>query len=168
MNRSQFPTKDMLNGEFTDIESVLIPGRICILDCNDKENALRQLIELLATAPEVKNPDELARGIFYREQLMSTGIGMGIAVPHVRLKSVEKPTMAVGISKSGIMDYESLDNAPVHLIFMIAAGQDQHKQYLRLLSALSSRLKDDGIRSLLMNTKDGKSFYGILTDSGEV
>ena len=167
MNGPQFAAKDVINSEFADIGSVLIPERICILDCDDKENALRQLIELLATAPEVKNSDELARGIFYREQLMSTGIGLGIAVPHVRLESVEKPAMAVGVSVKGIKDYESLDDAPVHLIFMIAAGKNQHRQYLRLLSAVSSRLKEARVRRLLMNAQDNKAFYNILTNSEE-
>lgn len=165
MNRSQFLIKDMMGDEFEDLGSVLIPERVGILDCTDKESALRHIIGLLATAPEVKDADELARGIFYREQLMSTGIGMGIAVPHVRLASVEKPTMAAGISSSGIEDYGSLDDAPVHLIFMIAAGKDQHKQYIRLLSAVSKRLKDSHVRSLLINAKDGKTFCDILTGS---
>lgn len=155
----------MMDNEFADLSSVLTPERVGILDCSDKESTLRQIIELLATAPEVKDAEELARGIFYREKLMSTGIGMGIAVPHVRLESVEKPTMAAGISNKGIENYESLDNAPVHLIFMIAAGKNQHKQYLLLLSAVSKRLKDSNIRSLLMNAPDGKTFCDILAGS---
>jgi PTS system nitrogen regulatory IIA component len=165
MNRSQFSTKELISDKFDDLGSVLTPERVGIIDCNDKESTLRQIIQLLATAPEVKDADELAEGIFRREQLMSTGIGMGIAVPHVRLASVEKPTMAVGISSEGIKDYESLDDSPVHLIFMIAAGKDQHKQYLHLLSAVSRRLKDSRVRGLLINATDGKTFCDILTGS---
>ena len=159
-SRSDFNTFSI--NDYSDLCSVLTPERIGILDCNDKENALRCVSDLLATAPDVTNAEELTEGIFYREQLMSTGIGLGIAVPHVRLESVQNPAMAVGISREGIHDYESLDNAPVHLIFMIAAGKDQHKQYLRLLSAVSARLKDDGIRQALMNADDGKHFHDIL------
>jgi PTS system nitrogen regulatory IIA component len=165
MNGSQFSTKEMTNGKFGDLSSVLTPERVGIIDCEDKESTLRQIIRLLATAPEVKDADELERGIFHREQLMSTGIGMGIAVPHVRLASVEKPTMAVGISSKGIKDYESLDDSPVHLIFMIAAGKDQHKQYLHLLSAVSRRLKDSHIREKLIHTADSKTFCDIFTGS---
>ena len=165
MNGSQFSTNEMINNKLDDLGSVLIPERVGIIDSNDKESTLRQVIQLLATAPEVKDADELARGIFHREQLMSTGIGMGIAVPHVRLASVEKPTMAVGISAKGIRDYESLDDSPVHLIFMIAAGKDQHKQYLHLLSAVSRRLKDSHIRGQLINATDGKTFCNIFMGS---
>jgi PTS system nitrogen regulatory IIA component len=165
MNKSQFLIKDMMGDDFDDLGSVLIPKRVAILTCRDKDCALREVIGLLATAPEIKDAEELTRGIFYREQLMSTGIGMGIAVPHVRLASVERPIMAAGISSSGIEDYASLDDIPVHLIFMIAAGKDQHKQYLRLLSAVSKRLKDSHVRDLLINAEDGKTFCDILTGS---
>jgi PTS system nitrogen regulatory IIA component len=96
---------------------------------------------------------------------MSTGIGMGIAVPHVRLASVTGPVMCVGICRNPLTDYESLDGVPVRLLFMIAAGQGQHVQYLRLLSSLSLRFKDDDLRDALMSASDPKTFYRILVDA---
>jgi len=150
-----------------DIESelrvVLQPQRVRILTCSTKQEALNALIECLATAPQIKDRDELAKGIFHREELMSTGIGMGIAVPHVRLSSVESPVMCAGVCREGIADYESLDGRPVHLIFMIAAGRDQHAQYLKLLSFISKKLKDENLREALIQAGDAQTFYEILT-----
>ena len=84
----------------TEINRILKPERILILESKTKKDALQTLAECLAAAPQIKDRDELIKRIFYREGLMSTGIGMGIAVPHVRLASVTEPVMCVGISRN--------------------------------------------------------------------
>ncbi len=75
-----------------------------------------------------------------REEIMTTGIGFGIAVPHAKLESVHKLAFAIGISKKGI-DFNSIDGQPVHLVVLVAAGERQHKEYLKLLSKIMSVLK---------------------------
>ena len=147
-----------------DIElvHVLAPERVLILESTTKKQALEALAECLATVPEIRDGSDLLRAVFYREELMSTGIGMGIAVPHVRLASVTGPVMCVGICRNPLTDYESLDGVPIRLVFMIAAGQGQHVQYLRLLSSLSLRFKNDNLRNALMNALDPQTFYQIL------
>ena len=145
------------------ISTVLDPTRVLILKTSEKIDALKMLIDGLAAAPEVKDRQELEEGIFHREELMSTGIGLGIGVPHVRLSSIENPVMCAGLCRDPIMDYESLDGQPVQLIFMIAAGKDQHVEHLRLLAKISSKLKDDKLREALINAPDETTFYQILT-----
>jgi len=145
-----------------ELQNVLLPQRILILDSKTKREALLALTDCLGTAPEVKDRDALAQGIFYREELMSTGIGMGIAVPHVRLASVTDPVMCAGICRHPLTDYESLDGVPVRLIFMIAAGQHRHAEHLRLLSSLCSRFKSEKSRNALMSAPDTSTFYHIL------
>lgn len=93
---------------------------------------------------------------------MSTGIGWGIAVPHVRLTSVKSPVMALGVSRKGIQDYDSLDGLPVHYIIMIAAGRDQHAEYLRLLSLVSTRMKDESVVKALLSAKEDE-IWSVFT-----
>lgn len=143
--------------------SVLDPSRVLILESSKKVDALKTLVDCLSNAQEVKDRQELTEGIFRREDLMSTGIGKGIGVPHVRLDSVENPVMCVGICRNPITDYESLDRLPVRLIFMIAAGKDQHAEYIRLLASVSSKLKNDELYNALINAPDGEAFCCILT-----
>ena len=142
---------------------VLTQERVLILESTTKKQALQVMTECLGKAPQIKDPDALVKGIFYREELMSTGIGMGIAVPHVRLASVVDPVMCAGICRHPLADYESLDGVPVRLIFMIAAGQHQHAEHLRLLSSLSLRFKEEKLRNALMSATDPLVFYQILT-----
>jgi len=147
----------------TDLSSVLTPQLVCFLECSRKKEALEKMIDCLCANSEIRNRNELAEGIFHREELMSTGIGMGVAVPHVRLASIKKPVMCAAVCRNPITDYESLDGAPVRLIFMIVAGKDQHAQYLRLLSSISSKLKNEKLRNALISASDAETFCQILS-----
>ena len=149
--------------EKLELDRVLTPQRVLILDSETKNETLAALIDCLGSAPEVKDRQALAQAILYREGLMSTGIGMGIGVPHVRLASVTRPVMSAGLARNPITDYQSLDGVPIHLIFMIAAGQNQHAEYLRLLSSLSLKLKSEKLRNSLISAPDTQTFYQILT-----
>jgi len=146
-----------------ELARVLVPQRVLILDSKTKKDALLALADCLGLAAEIKDREALVQAIFYREELMSTGIGMGIGVPHVRLASVTRPVMSAGLCRNPITDYQSLDGIPIHLIFMIAAGQNQHAEYLRLLSSLSLKLKNEKLRNSLISAPDTETFYQILT-----
>lgn len=141
---------------------IVTADRVLLLEAGSKQQALETLIGSLANAPQVKDASALRREIFYREELMSTGIGSGVAVPHVRLDSVTDLVMAVGLSAEPIADYESLDHEPVRLVFMVAARGDQHAQYLKTLSALSTLVKDATMREALLGATDSEAAYRIL------
>ncbi len=144
------------------LEKLIRPERFLFLTSNKKKAALEELIGSLSKAPEVKSAQELTEKIFERESLMSTGIGFGIAVPHVRIGSVQDLVLAGGISKTGIEDYESLDGQPVKIIFMIAARPDQHADYIRLLSQISNRLKIEKVREKLLHCETSEEACEIL------
>ncbi|MBN1756586.1 PTS sugar transporter subunit IIA [bacterium] len=145
-----------------NLKDVLTPNRICLFKSNKKDESLMELIDVLKASCGIPDIQELKERIFYRENLMSTGIGLGIAIPHVRLESIHDLIMALGISPGGILDYTSIDDKPVKIIAMIAAGKDQHKYYIQLLSDLVSKLKSgDTINRLTENT-DPNQIYQLL------
>jgi PTS system nitrogen regulatory IIA component len=145
-----------------EIREVLDPERVVIFDEGLKEPALRLMIEVLARSPRIRDRTGLARAIFERERLMSTGIGFGVAVPHVRMSTVTDLVMALGASRQDIADYESLDGKPVRIICMVAAGQNQHSEYLRALAAVSARLKDPEVREDVLTAKSESQIFDIL------
>jgi nitrogen PTS system EIIA component len=144
------------------IHNILSPDRIAFLSHSTKRDALLALADTLATAPQIKNKQELSAEIVKREELMSTAIGRGIAIPHVRLSSVTDLVMAVGISKVDIIDFPSLDDQPVRLLFMIAAAYNQHAYYLQTLSYFSQKLKSNELRSALQTVKTAQEAYSLL------
>ena len=142
--------------------STLTAERVVLLDEADKDTVLRRLVDLLAESPFVRNRDELLKGIFAREELMSTGIGFGVGVPHVRIDSVSDLVMAVAVCKTPISDYSSLDNQPVQIVCMLAARSDQHTKYIRTLSAVSGRLKDAEVRKAIIESDDPAFIHSQL------
>lgn len=145
---------------------VLAPERVTFLHTDKKREALDCLIGCLSGSEQVNDVNELANEIFHREELMSTGIGFSVAVPHVRLDSVSGLVMAVGIGKQDVTDYASLDEEPIRIICMVAARTNQHAQYLKTLGAVSSLLKTESIREALLNAPNEAAAFTILASNG--
>jgi PTS system nitrogen regulatory IIA component len=144
------------------VKNILSPDRIIFLNHSTKHDALLELANNLSTAPQVKYSQELAVEILKREELMSTAIGRGIAIPHVRLSSVTDLVMSVGISKADIIDFQTIDDTPVRLLFMIAAAYNQHSYYLQTLSFFSSKLKSRELREALLAVNTPLEAYNLL------
>jgi PTS system nitrogen regulatory IIA component len=149
------------------IQNILSPDRILFLNYSKKRDALISLAENLAGAPQIKSRQELVAEILRREELMSTAIGRGIAIPHVRLSSVTDLVVSVGVSQADIIDFQSLDDVPVRLLFMIAAAYNQHAYYLQTLSFFSSKLKNNELRASLLAAKTPQEVYSLLVSQDE-
>lgn len=158
-------SSDSLKNNETQIQvkNILSPERVVFINHSSKRDALVALSDVLATAPQVKNNSELTAEILKREELMSTAIGRGIAIPHVRLSSVTDLVMSVGICKNDIIDFQAIDDTPVRILVMIAASYNQHAYYLQTLSFISSKLKDKELREGLLNAQTPMEAYNLLT-----
>lgn len=124
---------------------------IKILESTNKFKAIEELATVFEGSKVCNDVDGLIRALKEREEIMSTGIGFGIAIPHARMKAVSKMTFAIGISKKGI-DFDSMDGQPVHLVILVAAGEKQHKEYLRLMSNIMGILKNADIKDRIINS----------------
>ncbi|MBP3709379.1 MAG: PTS sugar transporter subunit IIA [Treponema sp.] len=147
------------------IKNILAPARVIFISQTSKRDALFELAEALAAAPQVKNAGELISEIWKREELMSTAIGRGIAIPHVRIASVTDLVMAVGVCKMPIADFSAIDDVPVNLLFMIAAAYNQHSYYLKTLSHLSSKFKKKELRDSLVAAETTQRVYELLIEA---
>jgi len=149
--------------EAVSIRDVLLPEHVVKLSCNRKADALEALVDIAASSPLAKDREEILREVFAREALMSTGIGCGIGVPHVRLGGVRDLFMAVAINDHPLHDYEALDGEPVRIICLVAAREEQHSLYLKTLAAISRLLKEDDTRLALLNAGTPAEAYKLLT-----
>ena len=145
------------------IKNILSQDRIVFISQSSKRDALVELAQVLSAAPQVKNSKELETEILRREELMSTAIGRGIAIPHARLSSVTDLVMAVGICKNPIDDFQTFDDQSVRLLIMIAAAYNQHSYYLQTLSRVSAKLKDSALRDGLLSASSAAEAYKLLT-----
>lgn len=144
------------------MKNILSPDRVVFINQSSKHDALVELSDVLSSAPQVKNGSELTSEILKREELMSTGIGRGIAIPHVRLSSVTDLVVAVGVCKSNIEDFQTIDDVPINIMIMIAAAYNQHSYYLKTLSHFSAKLKNVELRNAIANATTPREVYDLL------
>lgn len=128
---------------------------------NSKAEAIDNLVDLMMSTGNISNKEEYKQAILAREDLSTTGIGEGIAIPHAKVGAVKKATLVAAVSKDGI-DYASLDGAPSHLFFMIAAPDGANNTHLDVLSRLSTILMDAKFRETLINAKDNLEFLRLI------
>ncbi|MCX5896362.1 MAG: PTS sugar transporter subunit IIA [Proteobacteria bacterium] len=127
----------------------------------DKEKVLAELVNHLAVNVEGINPDELLGVLLEREKLGSTGIGDGVAIPHGKLKGIQKIIALFGKSSHGV-EFDSMDGKPVYLFFLLIAPENSAGVHLKALARLSRLLKNTGFRQHLMDSSDAKSIYSII------
>ena len=144
------------------VKNILSPDRVIFITQSAKRDALTELANVLADAPQVKRGDELLSEILKREELMSTAVGRGIAIPHVRLSSVTDLVMAVGVCRTPLSDFQTVDDKPVNLLIMIAAAYNQHTYYLQTISYFSAKLKSLELRDAISNAATEKEVYDLL------
>jgi len=143
------------------ISNMLDETKIIDIQSNDKKKALNELLEVICKDDKITNEKTFKKEIFKREKLMSTGIGYGIAIPHARHRSVKDFVMAIGRKKEGL-EYGSIDDKPVKLIFMIGASDTQDKDYIKVLSRLVLRLKNQDFVDKMLSVEDPSVIYEII------
>jgi fructose-specific phosphotransferase system IIA component len=132
------------------------------LASNNKLDAIKELIDMLNAGGYLTDADEFLKSVLEREKVGSTGIGKGIAIPHSRAVTVKEVVVAIGRSTAGI-EFDALDNRPVHLIFLIAAPIESGGLYLKALARLSRLLRYQEFRNELMEAGTVEEIVNIIS-----
>lgn len=139
-----------------DIRSVKLGGTP-----KSKQEALDEMVSLMVKSGKINNAEEYRKQVYAREEESTTGIGEGIAIPHGRGESVDRPGLAAMLVKDGV-DFDSLDDEPVTLIFLIAAPNTKDNVHLDVLSKLSMMLMDEEFTANLRNAASPEEFLAII------
>ena len=134
--------------------------RVFFLEAAPKEAVLESMISGVSSLPQVADGAAFAEAIRKRESLVSTGVGAGVAIPHVKSASVNDFFIAVGICRDGV-DWDALDGEPVQLIFLIG-GPEDHETYLRILAKLSLLIKNPKIRESILHADTAEAVCAIF------
>ena len=130
---------------------------------SDKSECINELIDLMDKTGNINNKEEYRKAILAREDLSTTGIGDGIAIPHGKTSAVKRASLAAAVCKQGV-DYDSLDGMPAHLIFMIAVPDNNDNLHLEVLARLSTILMDEGFRKSLIDCTDKDEFLKLIDE----
>ncbi len=153
--------REMRITELLDRRSILLNGTP-----KNKNEALDQMVELMVKSGKIKDKEAYRNQVYEREEESTTGIGEGIAIPHGRGESVERPGLAAMVVKGGV-DFDSLDGEPVTLIFLIAAPNTKDNVHLDVLSKLSMLMMDEGFSDNLRNAGSVDEFLAIIDKADE-
>jgi len=129
-----------------------------------KEEVLNQMVDLMAKSGKIRDIEIYRKGVFAREEEGTTGIGEGIAIPHCKSDSVERPGLAAMVVKDGV-DFDALDGEKVSLIFLIAAPNTEDNVHLDVLSRLSVMLMDENFTASLRNAKTVEEFLKVIDEA---
>jgi len=146
------------------ISTYLDPKFICTeMQATTKEDAIKELAEIMKDSQQIKDFDQFLKDIFEREEMMSTGIGHNIALPHARTEAVDNLIIGMGRSHKGI-DFDSIDKQPVNLIFLMGTPKKDMGNYLKGLAYLTRMLTKEDFRKRLLNAESAEDMINIFKE----
>ncbi|MDN3506923.1 MAG: PTS sugar transporter subunit IIA [Simkaniaceae bacterium] len=134
------------------------------LDVHGQNEALEALVNLLEKEGKLHDKQAFYESILDREKIVSTGIGIGVAIPHAKLQGYDEFFVAIGIQKDEGIEWRALDGLPVRLIFMIGGPEDQQTEYLNILSMITTAIKDEECRKALLSAKSPRDVVAIFEE----
>lgn len=135
------------------------------IDASDREAVLRSLSDRLAAHEVIESADDLYAKLMEREQLGSTGVGAGVAIPHCKLADLSRVVLAIGISRKPV-EFGAVDAEPVRLFFLVVSPTNAPAVHLQVLAAISRWLKQDSHASRVLELKDPEAIYRLLEEGG--
>lgn len=138
---------------------------IADLKARDKKGAIDELASVICEATKA-SAQEISTVLMEREQLGSTGIGGGIAIPHGKLNLVGSIIIGFGLSREGV-EYDSLDNKPVHIFVLLLTSENSTGEHLKVLAQISKLLKMDQFKQGLLAARSVDEIYDIITEQDE-
>lgn len=138
------------------------PANVIFLNSINRDEAFQSLVDVLFKNGYLKEKEAFYKAILEREKIVSTGIGMGIAIPHAKMPHFDHFFIAVGILQKPI-DWNSLDGSPVRLIFMIGGPDDKQTEYLQILSSLTQSIKDEERRKKIFSSHSSQGIIELFS-----
>ena len=146
------------------VTKYLDPKLICFLEAESRDDALTTLVETLKENGKIEDQESFYQAILDREKLVSTGVGMGVAIPHAKQSIYNDFFVAIGIQKGPGLDWNAMDGTTVRLIFLVGGPDDKQTEYLQILSQLTMAVKDGDRREALLKIKKAEDVFTLFRD----
>src|SRR3989338_5422911 len=131
-----------------------------------KEEALKELVDILAKVEDIGDPKGIVKALIERENLGSTGIGQGIAIPHGKTDKVTRLVAVLGVSKTGV-NFDALDGEPVYIFFLLVAPKATAGPHLKALAQISRLLRDAYFCELIRKCKAEEEVFHLIKNEEE-
>lgn len=142
---------DFLNADLLELD----------LSASDTESCIKKLVDILERSSLIKSPEEVYQKLIEREKVMSTGIGMEVAIPHARCPSLSKTIVTMAISNRGI-EFKAIDGKPVKVIFLIVGPPEAASHHVKLLAQIARMIKSKDFAETVLQAKTGAEIVEII------
>lgn len=132
------------------LESIISEKSVVLLETTEMEDTINIMIDKALDLGKIKSKAEFLEAILEREEIVSTGIGLGVAIPHAKLKSIDNFFIILGLTKSGL-DWDAIDRKPVKAVFLIGGPENKQQEYLKIVSRIMLLVKNNEKREILFN-----------------
>jgi fructose-specific phosphotransferase system IIA component len=147
------------------LTELLTPARIRIpLVSSTKDAILAELVDVVVANATVRDPEKVLEAVREREEVLSTGIGSGVAIPHGKTSVVDELILVAGVQPAGV-DFEALDGRAVNLFFMLVGPESSAGQHVKALSRISRLLRRDSFRVRLTEAETPDQFFSIIAEA---
>jgi len=144
------------------LTQILEPACIRVpLQGKNKEAIITELVDVLNAGGSLQDRDSVLQAVLAREQLRSTGIGSGIAIPHGKCKGVRDLVMAMGISHQGV-DFQSIDEKPVYIVVLLASPLDKTGPHIQALARISRLMLDEDFKNKIQHSTSAQELYDLI------
>lgn len=140
----------------------LTKDSIFFLDALTRKEVIEQLLAQVEKQHRWVDPKAFHQAILDREQIVSTSIGLGVAIPHARIESCKEFFVLLGILKTGV-EWEAVDHLPIRLVFLVGGPEDKPTEYLQLLSEVTMAIKEDKFRKELLQQTTAEGVFELLS-----
>lgn len=134
---------------------------VLFLNSGARNEAIQTLVNALHAIHQLSDPKSFYQAILDREKLVSTGIGMGVSLPHAKIADYDSFFIVIGILNKGV-DWNAIDHTPVRLIFMIGGPDDKQTEYLQILSRLTLLIKKEEIRKKMLTLNSQEAIIDLF------
>lgn len=149
------------------LSQLLTPERVRVpLRGGSKQALLQELVQVLRDCGALSDPEEVLESVRLREQVLSTGVGSGVGIPHGKSDSVPALVMAAGVTEAPV-DFDSLDGRPVRLLFLLVAPHAAAGDHVKALGRISRLVRKDEFRERLHAARSPEEFIEILAEAEE-
>ncbi len=135
---------------------------IHFLNKQTRDEILEQIVKMIHSAQLIENPEEFLSAVFSREKLVSTGIGLGFAVPHAKLSNFSDFFVSIARIEGNGVEWGSIDKMPVKIVFLIGGPDSKPNRYLKILSTITEIVRDDELRQALFRAQHPKEILRLL------
>lgn len=133
-------------------------------DAPSRNDVIEALVDLLHKKKKIDDKDFFYQAVIEREEIVTTGIGMGVAIPHAKFSDLHKFFIAIGVLKKGV-DWGSLDGTPVRIVFLIGGPDDKQTEYLQILSGITVALKNEERRKAILQAENAQQVIDVFNSA---